>query len=316
MAERKVIAVVGATGAQGGGLVRAIAADPSGEFSARAITRDPSSEKAASLKELGAEVVEADLDDRASLERAFAGAHGVYGVTNFWEHYSPDKEIAQARNIAEAAEAAGVAHIIWSTLEDMRLWVPLDDDRMPTLNEKWKVPHYDGKGEADKEFTGRGLPVTLLQTSFYWENMIYFGMGPQRGEDGALSLTFPIGDTRLPGMAAEDIGKVALAIFKAGDEYIGKTVSIAGEHATGAEMAAALSDALGEPVAFNAVSPEAYRGFGFPGAEDLGNMFQCTSEFESEYAGKRDLDKTRKLNPELKDFRAWLAENKDKIPVS
>jgi uncharacterized protein YbjT (DUF2867 family) len=316
MADKKVIAVVGATGAQGGGLVHAIAADTSGAFAARAITRDPSSEKAQALKDLGVEVVQADLDDRASLEQAFAGAYGVFGVTNFWEHFSPDKEIEQARNIAEAAKAAGAKHVVWSTLEDTRQWVPLDDDRMPTLNEKWKVPHYDGKGEADKEFTERGLPVTLLQTSFYWDNMIYFGMGPQRGEDGSLAITFPIGDSRLPGMAAEDIGKAALGIFKAGDEYIGKTVSIAGEHCTGAQMAAALSDAFGEPVAYNAVSPEAYRGFGFPGAEDLGNMFQVTSEFEAEYAGKRDLDATRKLNPELKDFRAWLAANKDKIPVA
>ena len=310
----KVIAIIGATGAQGGGLVRAILSDGSGELTARAITRDPSSEKAKALAAEGVEVVQADLDDEASLERAFAGAHGLFAVTNFWEHFSPDKEIEQARNIAAAAKSAKVEHVIWSTLEDMRLWVPLDDDRMPTLNERWKVPHYDGKGEADKEFSG--LPVTLLQTSFYWENMIYFGMGPQRGDDGALAITFPIGDTRLPGMAAEDIGKVALALFKSGDEYIGKTVAIAGEHATGADMAAALSDALGEPVAYNAVSPDAYRGFGFPGAEDLGNMFQVTSEFEAEYAGKRDVAATRKLNPELKDFRAWLAAYKDRIPVS
>jgi uncharacterized protein YbjT (DUF2867 family) len=316
VADKKIIAVVGATGAQGGGLVRAIAADPSGTFAARAITRDPSSEKAQALEGVAAEIVEADLDDRASLERVHQGAYGVFGVTNFWEHYSPEKEIEQARNIAEAAKAAGVKHVIWSTLEDTRLWVPIDDDRMPTLNEKWTVPHYDGKGEADKEFTERGLPVTLLQTSFYWENMIYFGMGPQRAEDGSLAITFPIGDTRLPAMAAEDIGKAALGIFKAGEEYIGQTVAIAGEHVTGAGMAAALSDALGEPVAYNAVSPDAYRGFGFPGAEDLGNMFQVTSEFESEYAGKRDLAVTRKLNPEAKDFRTWLAENKDRIPVS
>lgn len=316
MSDTKVIAVVGATGAQGGGLVRALAADPSSGFVARAITRDPDGEKAQALKALGVEVVQADLDDQASLERAFAGAYGAFCVTNFWEHFSPDKEIAQARNLAEAAQATGVKHVIWSTLEDTRDLVPLDDDRMPTLNENWKVPHYDGKGEADDEFTDRGLPVTLLRTSFYWENMIYFGMGPQRGEDGALAITFPIAESRLPGMAAEDIGKTALGIFKAGDAFIGKTVSIAGEHLSGAEMAAALSEAIGEPVGYNAVSPEAYRGFGFPGAEDLGNMFQVTSEFEVEYAGPRDIEATRLLNPELKSFRVWLVENKDQIPVS
>ena len=315
MSEKKVIAVVGATGAQGGGLVRAIAADDSSEFAARAITRDPGSEKGQALADMGVEVVQADLDDRASLERAFAGAHGVFGVTNFWEHFSPDKEIEQAGNIAEAARAAGAKHVIWSTLEDVREWVPLDDDRMPTLNERWKVPHFDGKGEADKKFTGRGLPVTLLRTSFYWENMIYFGMGPQRGEDGVLAITFPLGESRLASMAAEDIGKTAYAIFKAGDEYIGKTVSIAGEHVTGAGMAASLSKALGEEVRYNAVTPDAYRGFGFPGADDLGNMFQMNAEFEAECCGPRDLEATRRLNPELKNFDMWLAENKSRIPV-
>lgn len=217
--------------------------------------------------------------------------------------------------MAEAASAAGVRHVVWSTLEDMREWVPLDDDRMPTLNGNWKVPHYDGKGAADVEFTSRGLPVTFLRTSFYWENMIFFGMGPQRGEDGALAITFPIGESRLPGMAAEDIGKSAFGIFEAGEALVGKTVSIAGEHLSGAEMAAALGEALGEPVGYNAVPPSVYRGFGFPGADDLGNMFQVTSEFEAEYAGPRDIEATRRLNPELQSFRAWLAENKDRIPL-
>jgi uncharacterized protein YbjT (DUF2867 family) len=315
MADPKVIAIVGATGAQGGGLARAIVADPAGGFTARGLTRNPSSDSAQALAGLGVELVQADLDDRASLERAFAGAHGVFCVTNFWEHFSPDTELAQARNMAAAAEAAGVQHVIWSTLEDTRDWVPLDDDRMPTLNDRWKVPHYDGKAVCDVEFTDRGLPLTLLRTSFYWENMIFFGMGPQRGEDGALAITFPIAEARLPGMAAEDIGKVAYGIFKAGDALIGETVSIAGEHLSGPQMAAALSDALGEPVGYNAVSPETYRGFGFPGAEDLGNMFQVVAEFEDDYAGARDLDATWRLNPELLTFDAWLAANKDRIPV-
>ncbi|HLW94743.1 MAG TPA: NmrA family NAD(P)-binding protein, partial [Solirubrobacteraceae bacterium] len=153
MADKKVIAVVGATGAQGGGLVRAILADPDGGFSARAITRDPSSEKAQELAALGAEVVAADVDDEASLERAFAGAHGAFCVTFFWAHFSPETELAEAANMARAAKAAGVEHVIWSTLEDTREFIPLDDDRMPTLGERYKVPHYDAKGEANHIFS-------------------------------------------------------------------------------------------------------------------------------------------------------------------
>ena len=107
--------------------------------------------------------------------------------------------MAQAGNMAQAAKAAGVQHVIWSTLEDTRDFVPLDDDRMPTLQGKYKVPHFDAKGEADHVFTDAGVPTTFLLTSFYWENFIYFGMGPKRGEDGKLALTFPMGDAKLPG---------------------------------------------------------------------------------------------------------------------
>jgi uncharacterized protein YbjT (DUF2867 family) len=315
MPEKKVIAVVGATGAQGGGLVRAILADPGGEFSARAITRDPNSEKAQALAALGAEVVAGDVDDEASLEQAFAGAHGAFCVTFFWAHFSPELEITQAGNMARAASAAGVQHVIWSTLEDTRHFIPLSDERMPTLGERYKVPHYDAKGEANHLFTDAGLPVTFLQTSFYWDNFIYFGMGPQRGEEGALALVLPIADGRVAGIAAEDIGACAYGIFKGGAPFIGKMVSIAGEHLSGEQMAAAFTSALGEQVTFNAVTPEAYRGFGFPGADDLGNMFQFTTEFEAEYCGVRDIDVSRQLNPALKSFDEWLAENRQSIPV-
>jgi uncharacterized protein YbjT (DUF2867 family) len=311
----KIIAVTGATGAQGGGLIRAILAHPDGGFSARALTRDPNSEKAQALAALGVEVVKADLDDEASLVNAFAGAYGAYCLTNFWEHFSPDKEIVQAGNLARAAKAAGVSHVVWSTLEDVRDFVPLSDDRMPTLLEKYKVPHFDAKGESNHFFTDSGVPTTLFNTSFYWDNLIYFGMGPTPGEDGTLAITFPLGDKKLAGIAAGDIGGCAYGVFAAGDEFIGKTVSIAGGHLSGQEMADGLSKALGKEVRYNAVSPDVYRSFGFPAADELGNMFQFNAEFSDEYCAKRDLDATRRLNPELQSFDTWLAANVSKIPL-
>ncbi|MEX2163197.1 MAG: NmrA/HSCARG family protein [Sulfuricaulis sp.] len=315
MADKKIIAVVGATGAQGSGVIRAILNDPSGGFTARAITRDIKSDKAKELARLGAELVAANVDDEASLSKAFAGAHGAYCVTFFWEHFSPEKEIAQIQNMAKAAKAAGIQHVIWSTLEDTRKWVPLSDNRMPTLMGKYKVPHFDAKGESNKLFTSLGVPTTFLQTSFYWDNLIHFGMGPKKGPDGKLAITFPMGDKKLPGIAAEDIGRCAYGIFKKGREFIGKTVSVAGGHLTGAQMAAALTQALGKEVRYHDVSPEAYRGFGFPGAEDLGNMFQFKRDFEQVYCGARNLDVARNLNPALLTFEAWLAKNKSRIPL-
>ena len=315
MPEKKIIAVAGATGAQGGGLVRAIMADQGGPFTARALTRKPNSDKARELAALGAEIVPADADDAASLLSAFHGAHCAYCVTFFWEHMKPEKELAQARNLAQAAKEAKVAHVIWSTLEDTRKLVPLSDNRMPTLGGRYKVPHFDAKGEADRIFAELGVPTTFLLTSFYWDNLIHFGMGPKKGADGKLAITFPMGSARLAGIASEDIGRCAYGIFKKGRDLIGKTVGIAGEHLTCTQMAGALAKALGQPVRYNEITPEEYRGFGFPGADDLGNMFQVYRDFETEVCGARKLDVSRSLNPELQTFEQWLARNKDKIPL-
>lgn len=315
MEDKKIIAVMGATGAQGGGLVRAILNDQSGKFKVRAITRNANSDKAKELFDLGAEIVEADLDNKESLKKAFEGAYGAFCVTFFWEHFSPEKEMNQAKNMAEAAKEAGVKHVIWSTLEDTRNWIPLDDDRMPTLMGNYKVPHFDCKGESNSFFENSGIPFTLLLTSFYWDNFIHFGMGPQKGPDGKLGITFPMGNKKLPGMAAVDIGKSAFGIFKAGNKYQGKTVGISGEHLTGQQMAAAFSKMYGKEIVYNAVPASVYRGFGFPGAEDLGNMFQFKDEFEDYFCGIRSVNETKELNSELQSFEDWLLANKENIQI-
>ena len=315
MAEKKIIAVVGATGAQGGGLARAILRDTNGRFAVRAITRNVGSDKAKELGRAGAEIVSADLDDLNSLNKAFAGTDGAFCVTNYWEHFSPEKEIAQARALAQAAKNAGVKHVIWSTLEDTRKSVPLSDNRMPTLAGKYKVPHLDTKGESDHFFSDLGVPTTFLLTSFYWDNFITFGMGPKRGPDGKLAITFPMGDKKLPGIAVEDIGKCAYGIFQRGSELIGKTVGIAGEFLTGSELATAFARALGQEVRYNDVPPVVYRSFGFPGADDLGNMFQFKRDFNDLFCGNRNVNLARELNPELQNFDTWLARNKSRIPI-
>ena len=315
MAEKKVIAVTGATGNQGGGMVRAILADPGSGFAVRALTRDPGSDKAKELAKQGAEVVAADQDDVGSLKRAFRSVHGVFGVTFFWAHFSPEKEMAQAGNLARAAKDAGVPHFIWSTLEDTRRFMPLSDNRMPTLQGKYKVPHFDSKGGSDHFFSDIGVPTTFLLTAFYFDNFVFFGMGPKRGPDGKLALTLPMADKKLPAIAAGDIGGCALGIFKRGNEFIGKTVGIAGAFLTGTEMAASFTRALGQEVRYNAISPDAYRALGFPGAEDLGNMFQFKCDFQKEYLAARDIPLARSLYPKLQTFDAWLAANKSRIAI-
>src|SRR5689334_11919439 len=227
-----LLTVFGATGAQGGGLVRAVLARDKPDFRVRAVTRKPDGDRARELMQLGAEVVAADLDDAGSVERAMRGAHGAFCVTNFWEHFSPERELKQAEHLAEGAKRAGVRHVVWSTLEDTRRFLAADGARMPVLMGTYNVPHFDAKGEANRFFTERGLPVTFLNTSFYWENLLRDN-ALQRGADGGLVYVLPMDDKPLPGIAVEDIGGCAAGVFRSADKFIGRSIGIAGEHLTG-----------------------------------------------------------------------------------
>jgi uncharacterized protein YbjT (DUF2867 family) len=315
MTEKKIIAVVGATGTQGGGFARAILNDPNREFRVRAITRKPDSDKAKALAAAGAEIVIADLNDVASVTKAFTGAYGAFCVTNYWELFDAEKEKAQAQNLAAAAQRCGIKHTIWSTLEDTREFIPLSDNRMPTLYGKYKVPHFDGKGEADAYFKEAHVPTTCLRFPYFWENMIYFGTGPQKGPDGKYYISYPMGNKKMAGIGTEDIGQCILGVFKVPGEFIGKTVGVAGDELTIADMAATLSKVLGKEILYNSVSAETYRGFGFPGADDMGNMFQFYADFEEYLSGARSVALGRRLNPKIKNFEQWARTHAARIPL-
>ena len=313
MTSRRIIAVVGATGSQGGSVARAILCNPGDAFSVRALTRRPSSERAQALARLGADVVRADVDDPASIEQAFTGAFGAYCLTDFWEHRNPERERVQAGAMAEAARRAGVQHVIWSTLEDTRRYVPLSDTRMPTLLGKYKVPHFDGKGEADEAFVRLGVPTTFYLTSFYWDNFLNFpGMGLRRDADGELFLAMPLADKRLPGIAVDDIGRCALGIFKE-TCATGQTIGVAGEHLTGTQMADGLGRTIGRPVRYVDVDPAVYRTWDFPAAAELSNMLQFKRDFQHVFCGSRSVERSRQLNPSLQTFAEWLERHRDEL---
>jgi uncharacterized protein YbjT (DUF2867 family) len=313
MPEKKIIAVVGATGQQGGGLVRAIVNDKSSAFTARALTRDPNSDQARALRELGAEVVQVDLQDESSVTRAFQGAHGAFCVTFYFAHMSPEREFTDAGILANAIRKANVEHAIWSTLEDTRKFVPLDNPRMPTIMGKYKVPHFDAKGEADELFRKSGVPVTYVLASFYWDNFLAPGRGPTPDANGDLVLSMLMADRKLAGIAADDIGKCALGIFKRGTELAGKRIGIASDHLTGNEIAEKFAKALGRPVRYNPIPFDAFRKSGMPLAEEVGNMFQFYVDFEDEVLRLRDVARSRELNPELQSFDEWVSRNKSKF---
>ena len=308
--ETKIIAVVGGAGATGGGLARAILADPEGGFACRAITRTPDSAAAQALADQGATVVRADLDDVDSLISAFEGAYGVFCLTSFFEHFDAEREATQAANLARAAAAAGVAHAIWSTSEDTRRRYPLADDRMPTLQGRFKVPQWDAKSEGDMRFDDAGVPTTYLLTPFHWEAWV-FGLGaPQPGPDGVLTAAMPLGDALLPGIAAEDIGRCTYAVFRGGEEFLGKTIGIAGEHVTGERLAAGLARVFDEPVRYQSLPVEVFRSLPVPGIEVAANMFQYVAECNDDYCRLRDVRLARRLNPSLLGFDAWVSRTR------
>ncbi|WP_431953707.1 NmrA/HSCARG family protein [Actinacidiphila sp. bgisy167] len=321
MSEQRVIAVVGATGRQGGGLVDAILADTEGQFRVRALTRDASSPAARRLASRGAEVVAADLDDEPSLVAALEGAHGAFVMTNFWAELTPEQEAArsrvdmeleQAANAARAARAAGVRHVVWSSLEDTRPFFERTGDRVPRPMAGYTVPHMDVKAAADAFFDEMEVPTTFLRTAWFYENL-FLGMGPVRTEEGELILTIPLAHHRLAAHAAADIGRTALGLFRAGPEYIGRTVGIAGDHLTGEEMAAALSDAVGEKVAYRPYTWDEFRGFGFPHAVEFANNLQFMAENEAEFTAARDVEWTRGINPRLESFTSWAQDHKEAL---
>jgi uncharacterized protein YbjT (DUF2867 family) len=314
MVGKRIIAVLGATGAQGGGMANAILDDPNGEFAVRALTREPTSDAARALAARGAEVAKADLDDEDSVREALDGAYGAFVVTAFWEYMSAERELAQVRAAANAAKAAGLAHVVWSTLPDTRKYIPLDDDQVPTLQDKYKVPHFDGKGESDQLFVDAGVPTTNLSTTFFFESFVTL-FPPMRDDDGRLFITLPIGQAKLPGIAAEDIGRTALGIFRRGRTYIGETVNISGENLTGLEYAARMGKEFDEEVDYRPLSLDVVRTLDHPAAEEIANMFHFYTEYEDVFAGARDPEFVRTLNPRLQSFSTWLAHNRARFTV-
>ncbi|MEW9555266.1 NmrA/HSCARG family protein [Nonomuraea sp. NPDC050783] len=311
MSHDNVITVLGATGTQGGAVARALLAD--GGHTVRAVTRDAASPKARSLARLGAEVVEATLTDEGSLRRAFDGAYGAFLVTPYWEHRSPARELAEVDNLIGAARAAGLRHVIWSTLEDTRKAIAADDTRMPFIGDGYRVPHFDVKGgAADALFATSGLPVTYLLLSFFWDNLLTLAK-PQRDPDGTLALHLPLGDAAVAGVASDDIGQAVLRVLRRPSETVGATVPVAGEHLTGEQMAAALGTVLGEPVAYRPLSHDQFRGLGLPGADELGNMFQYYAEFSGSYLGLRDREATRAFDPEPLSLIDFLAAHRAEL---
>lgn len=293
MGKKRTILVIGATGAQGGSVARHLLSQ--GEVVVRCLTRHPDAEKAKALQKAGAEVVEGDLDDRRSLRDAMKGCYGVFGVTNFWEHF--DKEYGQGKNLVDAVAKERIAHFVFSTLPYSK----------KISHGELEVPHFDMKAQLEEYTRELGLKATFVHVAFYFENFLSF-FPLQKRDDGAWGFGFPQGDTPLAGVAIDDVGSIVAVLFENPEVYVGRTVGIVGDDLKGSQYAETMTRVLGRRVVYSHIPRDVYASFGFPGADDLANMF----EFNRLYIPQRraDMELCQALNPEMQTFETWLKAHK------
>lgn len=297
--DRPVILVTGATGAQGGSVARHLLERD--VFAVRALTRDPRGRQAEVLRELGADVVQGNLDDINSLRAAMGGCYGVYGVTNFWEHF--DREYEHGINLVDAVADAGVGHFVFSTLPSC---VDITGGALP-------VPHFDLKAKMEAYARQQDLPATYVHLAFFFDNFLNFTK-PQKQADGTYSFGFPQGETLLAGIGAEDIGGAVATIFERRDEYLGQTVYLVGDDITADEYASIMTKLTGRTVRYNYIPRDAFAALGFPSAEEIANMFEFYRTFVP--SRQTDLAHTRELYAPVQTFETWLSKNTAKLEAA
>lgn len=288
------VAVLGATGQQGGAVADALSKKG---IEVVAITRNPDAEKAKVLaSQAMTTVCKADLNDVESLKAAFEGCDGAFVIANFWEGMNVDTEMKQYKNAAEALKATPtIKHIVFSTLEESVL--PGITDDFKVLHEhqetgKMYVPHFDGKARAEAYF--EGLPVTFMVTSCYFENFTSF-FTFYGNEDGSYTFTLPLSkDKKIPWTIIPDLGVlVASALTK--PELIGQRIGQASFFVTGDELADIFSQVSGKKITYNCVPWDVFAQFPFHGADELAQMFELWLRTHDAFCAARDMASQEEL---------------------
>ncbi len=292
--QKRSVLVTGATGAQGGSVAKALL--NSGQYNVRGLTRNASSEKSKALAKAGAEMVEGTMDDIESLTKAMEGCYGVFGVTNFWEHF--EKEFYQGKNLVDTVHRSNIDHFVFSTLSSYK----------KLSNGELSVPHCDIKAELEEYSRSLGLKATYVHVAFYFENFLSY-FPPQKREDGNYHFGFPQGDTPLSMISVEDLGRAVLSILNNPDKYIGRTVGVIAEDDPCTVYADTMSKVLAEKVVYDYIPREVFASFGFPGAEELANMFDCQRRFVLQRKG--EMQESYELNPKMQRFEKWLQNHKE-----
>jgi uncharacterized protein YbjT (DUF2867 family) len=293
MNNKPVILIIGSTGAQGGSVARALLKQK--KFAVRLLVRNPNTHKARILQRAGAELVQGDLDDDISIFDAMKGCYGVFGVTNFFEHFA--KEFQQGINIVEAAHAAGIKHLVMHSLPDY----------YKLSHGKFSVPHYDMKAAVETHARSLGMPATFVHMSFYYENFLsHFPL--QKDARGDFYFGFPQGKTKLAMVSVEDLGGIVQSIFSKPAEYIGRTVTAVGSDMTCEEYASILSRVLDRHIYYQHIPRNQYAAYNSPGAEEMANMFEVQRLYIT--SREEEMAETKQLNPEVQEFEGWVRRKK------
>jgi uncharacterized protein YbjT (DUF2867 family) len=291
--------VCGITGSQGGAVAQQLL---NNNLPVVGLTRNPGSNKAQVFLEQGVVMKQADFDQPETLVGVFDGCKAVFVVTNFWEHMNPKREYQQAVNIIDSCVRSNVNHIVWSTLENTLAYT----DNIPMLGQ-YKVPHFDEKGRVSDYLKKLNIHQTHLYTSFFNENLTGMMKLTQDNNNNVRTLCLPMGDCKLPVVTVEDIGKMTVQVMVQG---IYGDVGVASEHLTGNEIAQCLSEALNAEVQYVSVPAATYRNFGFPGCQDLANMFEFKQVHNEQFCQQRNMQNVCSLiNPT--PFSVWCINNRN-----
>lgn len=280
MHENRVVVVTGATGRQGGAVARALL---SRGWEVRALVRDPDTPQALALKEAGAMLVRGDLDDDASLDAAMAGAYGVFSVQTFTGPDGFVGEVRQGKAVAQAAARAGIAHLVFSSVDG--------------ADRPGRVRHFATKGEVERHIEALGLPATILRPTFFITNFEHLG---PRWVDGELVFTMALDPrTRLQMITPDDIGALAADAFDAPSRYLGRAIEIAGDELTGPQIADVFALAAGRSVRFVAQPVEQVRAH----SEEVGAMF----DWFNTIGFRADVRALRAAHASLTTLQDWVA---------
>jgi uncharacterized protein YbjT (DUF2867 family) len=290
--KNEIIAVTGATGQQGHAVAKKLLADG---WKVRALTRDSNKPAAQELKSLGAEIVPGDMDNRAELDAAFKGAYGVFSVQNFWlPNVGFDGEVRQGKAVADAAKAAGVQHLVYSSVG--------------AAHRGMGQKHFESKWIIEQYIHGLDIPYTILRPAFFMDNynwsrpqilngaLIGMGLRPEKG---------------IQSIAVEDIGVFAALVFANRNQYLGRTIELAGDELTELQIADTFTKVIGRPVTLNLPTQEE----GHQPEEEMIAMFN----FFNGQGYDADIPALRKLHPGLLRLEEYLRkngwENQQPIPI-